>query len=325
MKKVLFALPLFAGAAWAGSTYLSSTQSRQAYEQLLATLNGRETLRFESESYDSGFSSSSAVTRVLAGTGDEQRLILKLHHAIDHSPVSIGDGESRLSAARIVTTLHREQDEDSEATTAALDPCSENSPQFLDGFGDAEPFTATTDISFTGESSNTIVISPYALDIDGGQLAFDGADMRIDITGERLTGEGTIGAMTIAPPEDNTQIMLSPARFDYDLDAHRARSLLGSYGYEIDEIKVVMDGAPLVTLGDTSLRGDNRHVADTDTYEGAFTAEVASILSPAPWTRRAGRPTLQACPPRSWMSITRPTGAIPPTPARSGGCRTSPS
>ena len=38
MKKLLAVLPLVAGASWAGTTYYSGSQTRDAYDQLLAQL-----------------------------------------------------------------------------------------------------------------------------------------------------------------------------------------------------------------------------------------------------------------------------------------------
>ena len=89
MRKLLLALPLVAGASWAGTTYVSSSQTQPAYDKLLSQLNQLESLQFVSESYDKGFMHSTAITKVsFVGSTDAEPLF-RLKHVIDHSPVGI--------------------------------------------------------------------------------------------------------------------------------------------------------------------------------------------------------------------------------------------
>jgi len=73
MKKLLAVLPLVAGASWAGTTYYSGSQTRDAYDQLLTQLNQITNFSVANESYTAGFKASEKLTELF---GDQEPAVL---------------------------------------------------------------------------------------------------------------------------------------------------------------------------------------------------------------------------------------------------------
>ena len=127
MRKLLLALPFVAGASWAGTTYYAGSQTEPAYERLISQLNEFKPFTVESEEYQAGFLQSVAVTRVMDSAGPDAKLLFRLKHVINHSPLGVNDNGARIGSSVIRTTLLADPDNTGMATV-------------ISGFSGQEPF-----------------------------------------------------------------------------------------------------------------------------------------------------------------------------------------
>ncbi len=179
MKKVLLALPLVAGASWAGSTYYAGTQAQPAYEKLLANLNQAAGGAFilDMSDYQAGFTDSVAITNVKLMHTDQPSLFQLKHH-ISHSPVGTDPEGARFSASSISTTLNMDTIADIEIREA------------LAKFDEGKPFTLFTDVGFNGDVTSSLMINALSMDYEDGNIAFEGgrydafsSNGKIDVSG----------------------------------------------------------------------------------------------------------------------------------------------
>ena len=159
MKKLLLALPIFigvAGGSWAGSTIYSGSESRDAYDRVIADLNDSLGLALVNSEYLTGFLKSEATTEVRLTDEPGADVLFRLRHVIAHSPVGTGASPS-LSAARIITTVITE---DFENDLAA---------KVLKGFGDEQPMTLLSRVGFDGTVDSEFTIAPFEFDDGSGK------------------------------------------------------------------------------------------------------------------------------------------------------------
>jgi len=161
MKKLLLALPLVAGASWAGTTYYSGAQTESSYNRLLEQLNRSEIVALESKEYNAGFMNSTAVTEVREKKSND--VIMTLKHQINHSPVSVAPDTARFGAANIVTTLVTDDIE------------NEDFLKFLKTFETGEPFVLTTDVAIDGATDSELVINAVDYRDDDKRIETTGA------------------------------------------------------------------------------------------------------------------------------------------------------
>jgi len=204
-KLLLGALPLVAGASWAGTTLYSGSQSEDAYAQLVQQLDQMSGYSVKQEAWEPGFLESQAITRVSASDAADAPVLVRLKHNIYHSPVNL-DGQGELvNASRIVTTL-------------LSDDLSE-SGQKLFGLFDDEPITLTTHIGFGGSSQNVAQIA--AMKVDAEELKFDMAASEVNFTFDpegKLQGTGTVGAASLLETVEGLTMAMEPGEADFDLD-----------------------------------------------------------------------------------------------------------
>lgn len=149
MRKLLIALPLFAGVSWASTTYYSGAQTEPAYERLLQQLNGSSVLLFEATDYDAGFMQSTARTDVKLNDAEQPDVLFTLEHTISHSPVSMVPESARFGAAKIVTRLSIDKLEDEELK------------EKFTAFNTGEPFVLTTDVAMDGTTDSEFKINSF--------------------------------------------------------------------------------------------------------------------------------------------------------------------
>jgi len=156
MKKLLLALPLVAGAAWAGTTYYSGAQTEAAYNRLLEQLNNssNKNLVLKSTEYNAGTMESTAVTEVRGTTARGKDVHFFLKHQINHSLVSVAPENPRFGAASIITTLKVDES------------YSDGAKEFMKSFDTGEPFVATTEVSVDGATTSEIKINALDLSED---------------------------------------------------------------------------------------------------------------------------------------------------------------
>ena len=169
MKKLLLAIPLVAGASWAGATFYTGSQTQSAYDKLLVQLNDYKPFTLVNESYTSGLVSSRAITKVMDSSAPDAQVLFRLQHDIQHSPIGVNEGNLRVSAANIKTTLVRDQS------------IPESVSQFMEGFTDAEPVQINTAVGFDGKTVNQFLISAYEHDYEDVQVRFNGVDYTANV------------------------------------------------------------------------------------------------------------------------------------------------
>jgi len=209
MKKLLIALPLVAGASWAGTTYYSSAQALPEYQQLLAALNTHvvQTLpvRFVEADYEAGFMESRATTNLVYSTLGETKVILQFDHAISHSPVVIDEHGARVGESYIVTTAKLDN----------IDP--EIRDQVAQVFGGADPLTIYTSAGLSGDIRNNILISPIQFEDDDITISYTGANFTIDMpTAQQYIGFGSLGSAEFRSVDQPQVVSISETQMTFD-------------------------------------------------------------------------------------------------------------
>lgn len=204
MKKLLLALPLVAGASWAGSTYYAGTQAQPAYEKLLANLNeaAAGVLTLENHEYNAGFTHSTAITNVqLAGLPEP--VLIQLKHEIQHTPVGADPQGARFSASSIVTTLQQDAIDDEFIT------------ELLAGFDGSEPFVLYSDVSFTGNVNSDLQLSKLSMESDAGNFSFNGGRFETTTHENKIDISGVVGQFDFEDSQGNSvTIAESITKFD---------------------------------------------------------------------------------------------------------------
>jgi len=162
MKRLLLGLPLLVGTLWAGTTYLSATQTEPVYQQIVQQLNTNPFISAESTNYDSGFINSTAITSINYNDNARVNFSFKLRHIISHSPISIAPGSTRVGEINVITTLF--QDESYNDTIKNI----------LSAFNGDEPFIITTKARVDGRTHSNIEIPAIEFNNDGTVLVSSG-------------------------------------------------------------------------------------------------------------------------------------------------------
>ncbi len=149
MKKLLLALPLVAGASWAGTTYYSGAQTEAAYTRLLEQLNSNNAFVLKSTEYKAGIMESTAITEVRSTEASGQDIQFSLKHQINHSLVSVAPENPRFGAASIITTLLIDEN------------YPDDVKEVLKSFESGEPFVATTEVAVDGATNSEIKINAF--------------------------------------------------------------------------------------------------------------------------------------------------------------------
>ncbi len=176
MRKLLLALPLVAGASWAGTTYVSSSQTQPAYDKLLSQLNQLEPLQFVSESYNKGFMQSTAITKVRWLGDDGSEPIFRLKHVVDHSPVGVDNAGARVGANSVTTTLIIE----------------DMNPEVAAALAGQDPITLHTRVDLSGNTFNNLELASLSANDGEKSIEFEGGNFEfITDSNGHVQGEGS--------------------------------------------------------------------------------------------------------------------------------------
>jgi len=258
MKKLLLALPLVAGASWAGTTYYSGAQTRPAFERLLEQMNSGQILLFESKDYDAGFMNSTAMTEVRLNDADSPEVLFTLRHKINHSPVSMVPESARFGAANIVTTLAMEKIED------------DKDRAFLESFDTGEPFVMTTDVAIDGKTTSEIKINALVQTDDEKTISSSAAIINFitSVNGD-VTGDGVLPSV-IFSDDSNERAEMSNLTLNFDMDKMDGDTEVSKLIYDlvfdvnVEEAKVVDSTAdePMVLIKDIHYVADQKMIGD---------------------------------------------------------------
>ena len=222
MRKLLLALPLVAGASWAGTTYYSSSQSEPAYDRLLSQLNQTDYFKFESEEYHSGFTQSSAVTKVSLVGSDESEPLFRLQHVIDHSPVGVDNAGARVGANSVVTTLLFES----------------INPEFASALNGQEPVTLHTRVDMGGNMINNLELASLSATTNNKTIQFDGGNFEIvsELSG-RIHGTGSTGNFVMTDAS-GSEMNIAEAPLEFDIQMLTRDIYSGSLDWNVPSIAV---------------------------------------------------------------------------------------
>lgn len=231
MKKLFIALPFVAGAAAvAGTSHYAGSKTESEYHKLLTRINNQSPFVLVNEEYESGFASSYAVTKVMASKKTDAEVVLRLQHDIQHAPVRMGDDGVSVASVSINTRLHDEQPESLDFSTL---------------FADENPFELNTDISYSGEMSNQLMVSALEVAEDGKIFSWSGLDFT-GVTKEGLTvGDGTMGSMSFSDENTGGMMSIAGSQIDLDVQHHGDHIYTGSGDLQFDNVSVQSPEIPV--------------------------------------------------------------------------------
>jgi len=248
MKKLLLALPLVAGASWAGSTYFSGAQTEAAYTRLLEQINNKAQGVFvlKSTEYNGGIMESTAITEVRSADSSGEEIHFLLNHKINHSLVSVAPENPRFGAASIVTTL------------LVDDSYSDDAKKFMSAFESGEPFIATTEVGVDGATSSEIKFNAIDYSIDDSAVKSSGTLINVATTANgSVTGDGTTNDFMFSEGADK-KADLSNLTTKFNLNRLESDGVNSKFFHDVnfelkmDETKIVDGGQQVALLQDLS-------------------------------------------------------------------------
>jgi len=266
MRKLLLALPLVAGGAWAGTTYYSGTQTEPAYERLLAQLNQFKPFTVVAEEYNAGFIQSTAITKVTASPEADAEVLFRLQHVIDHSPVGRDQAGTRIGANSVTTTL-----------------IVDELPQGLqDVLNDKEPLVLHTRINLSGATVNELDIEEFAYSEDSKSVSFGGGHYEfVSGASGTLTGEGMLQAIEIVDENLGKRFEMAASPLKLDLQQYRPSLFAGSYSMDVPSMTITDDSAGLdVVIRDMQVSSDSD--IEQGDFQGYMALSIAELDSPLP-------------------------------------------
>jgi len=232
MKKLLAVLPLVAGASWAGTTYYSGAQTRDAYDQFLAQINQVTAFAVENESYTAGFMKSTAITTVKTSDKSDATVMFRLSHVIDHSPIGFTDGSTRVSASNIQTTM-------------AIDPGSDAATKINELFGDVEPVVLTSTVGFNGKTLNELRTAPLEIVDEDGVFKISESVHEFDLDPDgKLVGSGELSEFSFVS-NDGFNLSTTPIKQAFDLNWVQDGVFTGSNNLVIDKVSYAVSKSGL--------------------------------------------------------------------------------
>ena len=276
MKKIVIAAFLIIPALWAGTTWFTSNQTEQVFEEMLTESNQKLTKEFpfikvEKQSFEKGFSSSTAKTTVSLNSeifANEDFQELNLNHVFYHGPVMFTPSGIKIGSSYILTTLDQ----------VSLPPEIQQIVSFI--FDKKEPFVSGLQ---TGVGSNIEVdlyIAPLLYDskkyaektgsrnTDNIFLQMDAISSQFSTNADatRLEGSMRLGAVSIVGKDSNNDfnISMDAAEVEMDIDElYKGAMLEGSVEMKIPEFSfsnnkddnLTLKGLSIITSADQESAG----------------------------------------------------------------------
>ena len=236
MKKLLLALPLVAGASWAGSTYYSGAQTEAAYNRLLEQINTNKAFVVKSTEYKPGIMESTAITEVRSTEATDQDIQFSLKHQINHSLVSVAPENPRFGAASITTTL------------LVDDSYSDDFKEFLKSFDSGEPFVATTEVAVDGATNSEIKINAFDHSQEDAVIKSSASIINVITAADgNITGDATLDNLTFSEGDDK-QAALSNLDMKFDASKIEGEEKISPYFYDLD-FEMNMDETTIIEGG----------------------------------------------------------------------------
>jgi len=260
MKKLLLALPLVAGASWAGTSYYAGVQSESAYDQLLTQMDIMDPLVFEKESYSKGLTTSHAVTLVKESAAADASVIFRLQHEINHSPITIGDDGTEIGSATIRTTLADDQ--------------SNADIQKLREKFNGEPIELVTKVNGLGSVETTVTVEGSKFEYDEGKFVVEKSVFDLTTADSRTQGNGLLGAITFSFDEGDVEF--EPSQVDLDITHNSATSYDWDFSMLTDVVTMTSDSLPVpMKMFSTKIGSDS--VLENGKIDQNFTFAVGGL------------------------------------------------
>jgi len=264
MKKLLIALPFVAGAAFAGTSHYSGSQTESEYHKLLVQLNENLPLKFENETYSSGLASSEAVTKVMAKDGAGNEVLFRLHHAIAHTPVRMDDGGVKFASVGIETTLHPDTQLPAELKSALTED---------------QIFVLRSNVKLGGITHSNLNISGFKTNEDGNDISWDGLNFEGTNDNGRIIGEGNIGKASVM--SDMMEFTFAGGDINADLVDKGNSLFVGTGGLTLNNISVTNPMLPMpVKVAKVDIRSNSEIKGELINSSGTFAVKGIESLLP---------------------------------------------
>jgi len=223
VKSLIVALPLIAGATWAGTSYFAGAQSEAGYDQFLSQTNAANFLTFEKESFEQGLTTSKAVTVVKESSAPDAEVLFRLAHDINHSSVQLNDNSPSVGTATIRTTL----------VDGSINSRYDNIHSFFTG---DEPIEIITRAGVAGHVASEITLGALTL-TSGEKETATVEETKITLTNDadRIVGDGAIGAVVINST-DGSSATISASIVSFDLATEQMQTSDSHLSVKTDEI-----------------------------------------------------------------------------------------
>lgn len=271
MKKLLLAIPLVAGGAWAGSSYFAGSQSESVYEDLLTQLDVMGTFVFEKESFDKGLTHSTAITAIRESTSPDAPIVVRLIHEIDHAALRFDDTGAQIGTATIKTSVAEDTDH----------------PQytkFRQYFTSDELIEITSTAGITGAIDSVVRIGAfeYSPINDDLTISIEPSNIELNTKGARTTAEGAIGQLVVSD-ESGLTMTWKPSTFTADATAQAAWIYDFDSLWVVDTVTLESPNLPaLTTVKDVKIGAAAEPYGEISNNTGFFSFDSVSMQDSVP-------------------------------------------
>ncbi len=270
MKKLLAVLPLVAGAAWAGTTYVAGIQAEPAYIDLIAQLNEKSPVPIVAESYEQGYLQSTAVTRIMSSAEPDAKVLFKLKHEIDHSTVAVDEGGPRVGKSAIKTTLVLDEITDPDLL------------KLVSAFNGQDPIELFTSVGVNGASGSLLRVNAMALSEPEAEVTFGGADLQFTIDEQKsIKGDGVLQPLSFVDRINGGGMQSNEGSIEVDLSRHASGIYAGTQSYRLGSITFSRPSQG-VQVGLNGLLIESDVSLDNGKADSRFRWMVDEIESPLP-------------------------------------------
>ncbi len=268
MRKLLLLLPLVAGSAWAGTTYYSGVQAQPAYDKLLSQLNQLKPLHFESETYESGYMQSTAVTAVKHELIPDEEPLFRLKHVINHSPVGVDAAGTRIGANSVVTTI-------------ILNDMSE---KFATALGGRDPAVLHTRVDLSGETHSSLQIADITVSDDEATFDFGGGEFNFTSESDgRIHGGGSTKQVSLTLHGSENVVHFAESPLSVDMQYLADGLYTGSFAWNSPSASFT-DGRTGQTVSLEQLKISSASSIANNVYGGDAKFSIGKIEAPLPVT-----------------------------------------
>ncbi len=270
MKKLLALVPAITGAAWAGTTLVAGNQAEPAYNDVIAQLNQSSPVPLVVESYEKGYLSSTAITKVMSSSDQDAEVIVRLKHEIDHSTIGLDSNGARVGKSTILTTLVLDEANDPDMQKLAA------------AFNGADPIVLASTVGIDGASDNTLLLNPAALKDQEAEVMIAGGEIRFTINRDQaIEADGNIAPISVINNVTGDSIKIAAGALEFDLLRDPSGLYSGTQNFSLDALSVNNPNQG-VMVDLKAIKLDTNTVIDDTTVGGTVEWSLGNKKSPLP-------------------------------------------